>query len=554
MYDDTPPDMELLPAIVTTYQLRDYQESAVQAALNFCKYQDGNGYLVLPTASGKSVVMAKLAERLEGRVLLLAHRKELLEQNASKFSPHESVGIYSTGLGRWETDRRITVAGIQSIVNDPPENITWVIIDEVHRLPDKQEGQYWDLIKALGNPRVIGFTATNFRLDGGYLKWGTEIFKIGYQPLIDKGYLCKLINKVPFEVQFLSDVKLGDYVLSQLEDELIDPELLRASVLRIAHYSIDRRSVLIFVATLKHGRLLQAAMKENGLYAIMVDGSTPADERAQIAEEFKHGEIQYVINCQIWTEGFDAPNIDMIAVLRPTKSKALHEQILGRGVRIHPEKQNCLLLDMAGNLMEHGGLGTPFVEKGKSGTSKAQGKICPTCETLVKILDKECPDCGYMWPITEDRKVTHNYSPDMDSDTIYKGGAPDDGKQTHQIKEVFYFEHKSKAGNMGLRIDYVHDGYYGGKTSEYLSTHHENEWLRDKAWKFFDKRGIKLPKQIEEHTIPELIELAQGLKKPTSITTAPQKGNPKYTEIVGYGWEPSKTEVIELDLEDEILF
>jgi DNA repair protein RadD len=330
------PEDDGIVAVEAKYTPRDYQSAAVEAALNFCKYMEGNGYLVLPTASGKSIVMAHLAEKLKGRVLLLAHRKELLRQNASKFT--EEVGIYSAGLDRWELDKRITVAGIQSIANaNIPAPVDWIIIDEAHRLPDKREGQYWELIERLGNPRIIGFTATNFRLDGGLLSWGEVIFSIGYQPLIDKKYLTPLINKIPPSTarEFNADVKLGDYVLSQLEDELIDPELLRVSVEKIREYSVDRHACLIFCATIKHGELVQAVMKDNGLYAIMVTGDTPAEERDQIAEEFKHGEIKYVINCQIWTEGFDAPNIDMIAVLRPTKSKALHEQVLGRAIRIH---------------------------------------------------------------------------------------------------------------------------------------------------------------------------------------------------------------------------
>jgi DNA repair protein RadD len=541
------PDIEMeIPEQV--YKLRDYQSSAVEACLNFTKYMDGNGYVVLPTASGKSIVMAALAERLEGRVLLLAHRKELLAQNASKFT--EQVGIYSAGLGKRQLDKRITVAGIQSIASVAHEldNIDWIIIDEVHRLPDKEEGQYWDVINHL-QARVIGFTATNFRLDGGYLKWGQEIFKMEYQPLIDRGYLCPLINKVPFTLEVEADIRLGDYVLNQLEDELIDPELLQRSVAKIKQYSIDRASVLIFVATIKHGLLVQQVMRDNGLYAQFVTGDTCAEERSQIAEEFKAGEIQYVINCQIWTEGFDAPNIDMIAVLRPTKSKALHEQILGRGVRVAASKTNCLLLDMAGNLQEHGGLGTPYTERIKGMKNKNEGRICPVCETLCKITAIDCPDCHYVFPEAEVRSIKHQYDADTETDTIYQG----DALKFFNIKKVMYFPHTSKAGNAGLRIDYIHEGYYGNKTSEYLSPWHESEWVRHKAWKLFRDRGVKLEKPIEEYSINELIELAQSLKQPLSLSVKPQKNNPQYTEIAGYNFD-TKEAIIDFELDDSIGF
>lgn len=512
------------------FQLREYQQSAVTASLNFAKYGDGNGYVTIPTGGGKSLCIADLAQKLQDKILILAHRKELLEQNAAKFS--EDVGIYSAGLNSKDHSKRITVAGIQSIVNDPPSNIAWVLIDEAHHLNNDMTGQYWQLISDLGNPRIIGFTATPYRLDGGVISWGEEIFSIGYQPLIDNKYLTPLINKQPFEVVINSDVRLGDYVLSQLEDEMIEPELLRKSVEKIAQYSVDRKSVLIFVTTLKHGRILQAAMQDNGLYAIMIDGDTPSEERAQIAEEFRCGEIQYVINCMIWTEGFDAPNIDMLAILRPTMSKGLHEQIIGRGVRICEDKANCLVLDLAGNFMEHGGLGSPFVGKTKGKAKTEKGKICPSCETFIPGVNiLECPDCAYQFPPPELKKVTHNYDEDSESDLIYKAKA-----KIYPIKDVIYFSHKSKSGNMTLRVDYIHEGYYGNKTSEWLSPYSDSDWAKNKAWEFFKARNVWLPRIIESYTIEELIELAQDLKKPLSITVDESE---KFPRVKDYSYVES---------------
>jgi len=506
------------------FQLRTYQQSAVDAGINFAKYGDGNGYITIPTGGGKSLCIAALAQALTGKVLALAHRKELLEQNADKFT--EKVGIYSAGLGQKDTTKRITIAGVQSIANNPPDDIDWVLIDECHHLNNDMTGQYWQLIYDLGSPRIIGFTATPFRLDGGTLSWGEEIFSIGYQPLIDNKYLTPLINKQPFELNFTADVRLGDYVLSQLADEMIDPELLRRSVEKIAEYSVDRNSVLIFVTTLKHGRLLQQVMSDNGLYAIMVDGDTPAEERAQIAEEFRHGELRYVINCMIWTEGFDAPNIDMLAVLRPTMSKALHEQIIGRAVRICECKENALILDLAGNFIEHGGLGSPFKSEIK-GKNKEQGRICPSCESVVfQIKATECPDCGYQFPPPEVRKVNHNYEADTESSVIYQPK-----NTSYPIKDVMYRHHQSKKGNQTLRVDYIHEGFYGNSTSEYLSPYSESEWAKNKVWLFFKERGVLLKKLVEEHTIGELIELAQNLKKPTLIEV---DESDKYPRIKGY--------------------
>lgn len=551
--------------------LRPYQQSAVTAALNHAKYMDGHGYIKLPTGSGKSHVIAALAGALPGNVMILADRKELLEQNHAKFhNPHE-VGIYSAGLNIKDYSKRITIGGIQSVRANPPEkHIDWFIIDECDRVNDSREhGSYWELINRYPGARVIGLTATDYRLKTGQLKWGEKIFEIGYKPLMDKGWLCPLHNGVglPEDWEVNAEItSLGDYKLSDAEKQYIDPKLLEASIVKLMEYSRGREHVLIFVTTIKHGEILQdALLHTHNIIAPMVTAKTDKKERKEYIKRFKQGSFKFLINCELYTRGFDAPCVDMIAVFRPTKSKALHEQILGRGVRLNDGKRDCRVLDMAGNLREHGGLGAPYTGgTTRDGKPKPRGRICPVCETFCEGANlNDCPDCGYLFIKEQEAEIKHNRTADTSSDTVYGGKSAENesSSRAYAVNDIVYSEHLSKAGNLGIKVTYI-CGY--DSVIEYVSTGSESEYARGKAWNWFKERGVRINGDVKDVPVDDLLLLCNSpeCKRPVVINVRPQKNNPKYTEVwkvefaVDEGQEiaPETTNEYYEELEDSIPF
>lgn len=526
--------------------LREYQLAAVNAALNWIKYKDIPSIIVLPTGAGKSLVMAALAEKFceEGhKVLVIAHRKELLQQFSGKLSI--PFGFYSASIGEKKLDLPITVASIQSITN--VENLPKyqrIIIDEAHRISNNEEGQYWDIIKRNPEAKICTLTATPYRLKGGKLGWGEEIYSIPYEYLVSQGYLSKLTNKVK-DVPSLDGVEIvaGDYKEDTLAQFMSDPKLIEAAVRNIITYGTYRYSVIIFCVNKAHCNLMYDAMKRNGLQSMVVTGDTPDAERGQAIEDFKEGRLRYLINCQIFTEGFDAPCTDMVVLLRPTKSKALFEQMCGRGVRIFEGKEDCFLLDMAGNLEEHDGYGSPYHEKSRKESIPKKGRLCPACEAFVKPKGLECPECGYIFEKIQDRLASHDYNANIDGETTFTK------TKKHNVRDVLYREHRSKKGSVSLRVDYVVSGYKYGVISEWLSVYHENDWVRNKAYKFFNERDYLLGSDTKEYTMEHILWHAERLKRPSAITVDHSE---KFPRIIHYEWEDKKpeSESLQQDIND----
>ncbi len=525
------------PKRVEKHPLRDYQQAAVDTIANWCKYKDTPCIVDMATGSGKTHVINALIEhfyKLGQRVCLLAHRKELLEQSGGKITV--PFGYYSASIGEKDTASQIIVGGVQSIYNKEFDKFDVIICDEAHHMPNASEeaieegeaGQYWQFIKKHQPCKLIGLTATPFRLKGGKLGWGDIIYEAKYPLLLESGYLVALTNKVK-DTPDLEGVKLvaGEYNESLLSHVMEDPRLIDAAVKNIISYGQGRISILIFCVTVNHAKILTEAMKSNGLASAVLHGETAKGEREKTLEDFKSGRLHHLINCEILLEGFDATNIDMIVCLRPTKSKALWEQMLGRGVRLHEGKTDCFILDMAGNLMEHGGLGTPFFEKTKKEAQKEKGRICPSCETYCAPRAKECPDCGYIFPREDPTKVSHSQTADIQNSAAFTP------LEHYVVKNTIYREHTNKEGKKSLRVDYVCNTRYGS-ISEWLSPHNASEYARGKAYQFFKERGWSAYGGIENYSMEDLLFHAATLKTPSSITV---DHSAKFPRIVKYEWE-----------------
>lgn len=399
--------------------LRDYQRRTIDQLYDWFRTNTGNPCLVLPTGSGKSHVVAYLCkDALQNwsgtRILMLSHVKEILEQNYEKMRQHwknAPVGIYSASIGKKDIDA-ITFAGIQSIRNKAAQlgHIDLCIIDEAHLVSHKDEGSYRHLINLLlvKNPdmRVIGLTASPYRLGHGLITEGDALFDdliepVSIEELIYKGYLAPLKSKITKLDFDLSKVKKrgGEYIESDLQKAVDTKDKNIKVVQEIMSLAGDRKSWLIFCTGVEHSRHITDVLLAHNIPAAYVTGDTPKTERERILSEFKAGKIKAVANCAVLTTGFDHPDIDLIAMLRPTMSPTLYVQMAGRGMRPKSHTDHCLVLDFAGVVRQHGPItAIEPPSKGGSGNGDAPIRICDQCHEICHASVRICPACGHEFP------------------------------------------------------------------------------------------------------------------------------------------------------------
>jgi DNA repair protein RadD len=420
------------------YALRDYQESVVAAVIAFAKYRSGNGYATAAGGSGKSVMIAAVADLLKEagfRVVILARNEKLLTQNRAKLKSPSETGIYCAGLGERDASKPITIASIQSICEASPNVIgrfDFALVDECDEIhPDAEsDTQYWQFFRTCGMPRILGFTATPFRTQSGLIKWGDEIINIPIAPLIQRGYILPPVNKVGVQLDLSAiPINIGDYAQDKLNTLYTDPNLLHISVEKIIQYSTARNCNLVFTQSLAHADVLAFALESSGELCVIVSGDTDKDElNDYILPSHEAGDFKHLLTCDLLAVGYDMPWIDMVTILKATKSKRKFEQMVYRGTRTYENKQreifkrDFLLLDMGNNLQEHGALGSPYKEKpSKQERASPKGKICPECETWVQPIIMQCSDCGFEFPENESRKIDHKRDADTYNATFYTG-------------------------------------------------------------------------------------------------------------------------------------
>lgn len=385
------------------YKLRPYQLDAVQATLQHFRREKAPAVLVLPTGAGKSLVIAELARLARGRVLVLAHVRELVEQNFEKFKSFGlEAGIYSAGLNRKESTQKVIFGSIQSIARadqDFFKDFSLVVIDECHRISLSGETQYQQVLTFLkeANPEIciLGLTATPYRLGLGWIynynaatktQKTTEerffkkcIFELTIRSMIKEGYLTRPIKiDSPVACYDFSSLKLHgtSYVTSQVEALLKDQKRITPLIIKnIIDMSTDRLGVMIFTSSVNHAVEIMQSLPP--YVSALVVGDTESKERDEIIEAFKARQLKFLVNVSVLTTGFDAPHVDVIAILRPTESVSLYQQIVGRGLRLSPNKQDCLILDYTGQ--DHD-LFSPEIEEDRPNSQAVKVEVlCPSC-------------------------------------------------------------------------------------------------------------------------------------------------------------------------------
>jgi DNA repair protein RadD len=358
-----------------SYTLRPYQKEAVEATLCHFRRSKDPAVIVLPTGSGKSLVIAELAKIARGRVLILAHVKELVEQNHDKYCAYGfEAGIFSAGLNRKDSSEKVIFGGIQSVARAESsffKDFSLLIVDECHRISEEGDTQYAQVIKNIFENNhelcVLGLTATPYRLDSGWiyryhfngaLRSETQlffkkcIFELPLKKMIADGFLTQPVQiDAPVASYDFSELKIDNttnrFPLKEIEAILKSQSRITPVIIRnIIELSKDRNGILIFTASVRHAEeILTILPPENSAIVI---GDTPGDERDKILNDFKARKIKFLVNVSVLTTGFDAPHVDLIAILRPTESVSLYQQIVGRGLRLYQGKEDCLILDYTG--------------------------------------------------------------------------------------------------------------------------------------------------------------------------------------------------------------
>ena len=373
--------------------------------------------------------------------------------------PDAPAGIYSAGLGRRDLGARILFAGIQSIHRRAwdVQQCDLVLIDEAHLIPSASNTMYRRFLETLTriNPalKVIGFTATPYRLDSGMLHEGkgalfTDIaFDVSVRELIDEGYLAPLVSKAAETTLDVTGVgsRGGEFIAGQLQAAVDRNEITAAAIDEVVRLGADRRSWLFFCAGVEHATHVSEALRARGISSATIFGDTPKQERDRIIAAFKRGEVRALASMGVLTTGFNAPGVDLIAMLRPTKSTGLYVQMAGRGTRLAPGKENCLVLDFAGNVARHGPIDAVKPKRPGSGEGDAPTKVCPDCDSILAAAVRVCPDCGHVFPPPE-VKVEAEASTLEILSSGRSEWLPVDG--------VAYRRHEKPGGRPTLRVEY----------------------------------------------------------------------------------------------------
>jgi ATP-dependent helicase IRC3 len=344
----------------STIALRPYQQEALTAIAGAELKGVRRQLVALPIRTGKTVIFSHVVSNRPGRALVLAHREELIGQAAEKIltvNPAASIGVVKAD--RNELHRQIVVASVQTLARESrlsridTAGFTTVIVDEAHHAAADSYRRILEHFGCLGEdgPLTVGFTATPERADEKALG---EIFsEIVYHKdiltMMRGGYLCDLrAVQVSIDADF-NDLhsRHGDFIDSEASEMLMSANAPAHAVTSYIEHASGRKT-LLFTPTVELSHRMVAAFTGQGIPAEALSGETLAEERRSILRRLKSGATRIVANCAVLTEGFDEPSVDCVIVARPTRSKPLYIQMIGRGTRLYPGKDDCLILDLVG--------------------------------------------------------------------------------------------------------------------------------------------------------------------------------------------------------------
>jgi superfamily II DNA or RNA helicase len=401
-------------------ELRPYQNDAIGNLRTSIANGNNRPLLQAATGAGKTIIaceMIRLATMKSKRVIFIAHRKEIITQTSGKLDAFGiNHGVIMANHSRVNNEP-VQVASIQTLTrrDKPPADL--IIIDECHL---SCSASYKQIVNEYPNATVIGLTATPTRLDGKGLGeiYSDIIQVVPMSQLIAENNLVKPRVFAPFtpDMKRIKKSK-GDYDTTETA-KLMDRKEITANIVKHWSESANERKTIVFASSIEHSKNIVSEFIESGISAKHLDANTPAAERDQTLNEWRDGKFTVLSNMGLFIEGLDVPAASCCILARPTKSLTIYLQAVGRVMRPHESKTDCIILDCAGLTYEHG-----FVDDarewsldGKVKKPKDDVPAVHICESCFAAYSKaqhpyECPECGFETPV-EQREV-NNVDVDM---------------------------------------------------------------------------------------------------------------------------------------------
>lgn len=557
---------------------------------------EANPLVCLPTGTGKSVVIAKFVKRAMEqfpgtRVIMATHVKELIKQNAKKLQeawPLAPLGIYSAGLKQKDNFQPIIFGGIQSLVGKFPmfSRRDLLVVDEAHLISNASDTSYLKFINELKygenkppkdaamfnailsqarnyNPylKIIGLTATPYRLGLGFMTNGPIFTDIaynlctidGFNRLIAEGFLCPPIPKRTRTELDVSGVGItaGEYKQNQLQEAVDKYETTFAALNELVNEGHNRRSWLIFASGVEHAEHIAELLNNFfGIPTVCVHSKKSDTENEANLKLWQTGQVRAAVNMNALTTGVDHPACDLIAMLRPTMSTGLWVQMLGRGTRpfdwykLTPAlqafyaaftgfvKENCLVLDFAGNTRRLGPINDPVIPKpkGNGPPGEAPVRICGQCGTYNHASAKICVVCGFEFPLNE--KLNEQAS----NEELLRSDLPQ--IETFDVQRVVLSAYTSfQTKRESIKVSYYCSGAVPRTFYEYVSVQAESRFFKHKSREWFRQRYHYSTEYLTwgDDDVPatnaEVLALENELRHPSKIRVWVNKQNP---EIMGY--------------------
>jgi DNA repair protein RadD len=465
--------MDLFDNRKSPLTMREEQAKAIDAVMQAWLEDKRNLLVTMATGTGKALVIAELIIEVlkrwpEVNILVLTDSIEILKQDLEHLirqSPAigTATGVNAASIGRRDWTQQVLIAQVQSVYKKAGKlgKRHLIIVDEAHKIPRHQHSMYRKIFAAVEAGEICGVTATEFRLDSGLLTEGRNalfsevVFRFSYAEALLAERVVPIVSKRARNEIDTSKVRIrrGEFDEAALEAAATAGDLVERACAEIVKRCEDRYTVLIFCVGIKHASDVVTTLRQIGETAAIITGKTSPQDREHLIEAFLNGDIRFMVNVGVLTTGSNIPPVDAIAVLRPTMSTGLWIQIVGRGTRLSPGKENCLLLDFGGNIRRHGP-----IDRARVNFDPSMLKDCPQCGAVTPASDEKCAACGYQWPKQEGapqgpRELKHDVKPDdaPAQVTLYE---PEWFSVT-RIDTRRHFKYNEPDAPPSLRIDYL---------------------------------------------------------------------------------------------------